>query len=977
MVLNWFAGLSNMMQVIAINQSTKKAKKQASKILNQFLFGVKNNVLQGFLSNESLNIVVEELKKINSKNISVQLIRQYAHESEEIIHIGLKTKTKKPNQFVANLLLTAELAGLWHDYGKIDPDFQKMLRSDERIKASVHHSLVSYYALKAKVSGKNDYSCRDTDCIDGGDLFDTAAKAVLTHHHKPTSSNDRYQFLEADKFGADISASVATLLKPISESWSAKSEALISRLKRKNSELHSPNLAFYATRLALMISDHATSKHEMTKEYDAKHKHDDKEFVPGKLYAKSTKLIPLDRHLSYVANGAKDAIRSIFMHDYPSVKRLPKIHDTTPFGAFIWQQHATDSILTANLKKEDGFFGVVIGETGSGKTQCGYLVMSALRKHNPRFVLGLGFGALAVQSGREYQKEIGLNDNELGVFVGYKHRAKTKSGDTVESMEIEPVFKHKNLDHGLSDIVEKLFTEKDLSLITVPVAVMTIDHIINAITADRGAYVKSALRIASSDLLIDEVDSFSAQDCHAIARLCYLTGLFGKRVVVSSATLPPELSAMLFSAYQAGFNEHSKSFGGQLYVGSFSNKTNPSITEVKDAFDSFSYFNGYTKNISELLQQQKQRNKIESLNLLKCNKNNLIPVFEAILDSAIKKAKIHHSNIPQIFSSCFIRFNFTKDAQAFFLYLINNADRIKNETGWTIKTNFYSGQMDESARKELESNLSLIMNRKNDDWITEEIKRTENKTLFILVTTPVIEVGRDFDFDFCVLEPSSYMSIIQSAGRVLRHRRDYFPDDPNVILMSDSIRGLTGNLSDINKCRFGDRGPGFQQQKPGKTAINISNKILSNFSINEIFGINRFNDGIHAGYRLHTDNACVADSEEKRLIDLFFKGEGFNESILNFINSSASLVSKYFDHILFRDNEPRDEVVFKKDGNSFIKMDDENIRIIFDKLDIEESNCFIKLNIFFTKIIISETATDVVYSPYIGVLKNNSLANLV
>ncbi|RYW82972.1 type I-F CRISPR-associated helicase Cas3, partial [Legionella pneumophila] len=40
--------------------------------------------------------------------------------------------------------------------------------------------------------------------------------------------------------------------------------------------------------------------------------------------------------------------------------------------------------------------------------------------------------------------------------------------------------------------------------------------------------------------------------------------------------------------------------------------------------------------------------------------------------------------------------------------------------------------------------------------------------LFILVATPVEEVGRDHDFDWAVIEPSSYRSIIQLAGRVMR-----------------------------------------------------------------------------------------------------------------------------------------------------------------------------------------------------------------
>ena len=48
-------------------------------------------------------------------------------------------------------------------------------------------------------------------------------------------------------------------------------------------------------------------------------------------------------------------------------------------------------------------------------------------------------------------------------------------------------------------------------------------------------------------LLIDEIDSFSPKDLHDIARLVYLTGLFGRKVVISSATVPVELAEGLLS----------------------------------------------------------------------------------------------------------------------------------------------------------------------------------------------------------------------------------------------------------------------------------------------------------------------------------------------------------------------------------------------------------------------------------------------
>ncbi|MDO8274440.1 MAG: hypothetical protein Q7T22_02815, partial [Serpentinimonas sp.] len=53
----------------------------------------------------------------------------------------------------------------------------------------------------------------------------------------------------------------------------------------------------------------------------------------------------------------------------------------------------------------------------------------------------------------------------------------------------------------------------------------------------------------------------------------------------------------------------------------------------------------------------------------------------------------------------------------------------------------------------------------------------------VVVATPVEEVGRDHDFDWALIEPSSMHSIIQTAGRVNRHRRAAVAD-ANIVLLA-------------------------------------------------------------------------------------------------------------------------------------------------------------------------------------------------
>ena len=97
---------------------------------------------------------------------------------------------------------------------------------------------------------------------------------------------------------------------------------------------------------------------------------------------------------------------------------------------------------------------------------------------------------------------------------------------------------------------------------------------------------------------------------------------------------------------------------------------------------------------------------------------------------------------------------------------------------------------------EQEKHLDSVLKRKQADApFTNPVIRNHLNTIkaeqviFILVVTPVEEVGRDHDFDWAVIEPSSYRSIIQLAGRVLRHR-DYTPQQPNIAIMQYNLKAL-------------------------------------------------------------------------------------------------------------------------------------------------------------------------------------------
>jgi CRISPR-associated endonuclease/helicase Cas3 len=83
-------------------------------------------------------------------------------------------------------------------------------------------------------------------------------------------------------------------------------------------------------------------------------------------------------------------------------------------------------------------------------------------------------------------------------------------------------------------------------------------------------------------------------------------------------------------------------------------------------------------------------------------------------------------------------------------------------------------------------------------------RRPEKHHLFVVLGTSVMEVGRDWDASWGIIEPSSMRSIIQFSGRIQRHRRQV-PDSENLAILSHNIRALR-NQSPVF-CK-----PGFENQ---------------------------------------------------------------------------------------------------------------------------------------------------------------------
>ena len=118
-----------------------------------------------------------------------------------------------------------------------------------------------------------------------------------------------------------------------------------------------------------------------------------------------------------------------------------------------------------------------------------------------------------------------------------------------------------------------------------------------------------------------------------------------------------------------------------------------------------------------------------------------------------------------------------------------------------------------AVRSHLENQLDTVLNRKEPDAIWQPESSVQNAInnsdkvhhIFVVLASPVAEVGRDHDYDWAIIEPSSMRSIIQIAGRVLRHR-DKIPEQPNIFLLNKNYKALDA------RCPPYYERPGFESQ---------------------------------------------------------------------------------------------------------------------------------------------------------------------
>ena len=525
----------------------------------------------------------------------------------------------------------------------------------------------------------------------------------------------------------------------------------------------------------------------------------------------------LDEHLLGVAKHSAIVAHALpgFADSLPRLVRHKGLRQRSADPRYRWQDRATD---TATGMREraarQGAFIVNMASTGRGKTLANARIMNALADpaKGMRCAFALGLRTLTLQTGQAFRDLLNLSDDQLAVRVGgaanrelFELRAeeaeRTGSASTLGLIpEDGGVLFEGNDQHPL---LQRLTHEPRVrALLAAPLLVCTVDHLTPATESQRGGHqIVPMLRLMSGDLVLDEPDDFDLTDLPALTRLVHWAGLLGARVLLSSATLPPALVEGLFLAYLDGRVWFQRNRGDrpgeqQAVCCAWFDEFDQQQIDSGDADGFRSAHLEFAQRRHQRLDKEtaRRRGELLPLSLVGIERSAIRTEFAGKLrEAALRLHKTQHGIDPH--SGKRISFGLVRMANIDPLFDVALAlYRQGAPDGVRIHLCVYHARFPLLIRSDIERRLDLTLDRKRPDAVfaRPEIRHaldssTEPDQLFVVLASPVAEVGRDHDYDWAVVEPSSMRSLIQLAGRVRRHR-DQTVTNPNIMLFNSNLR---------------------------------------------------------------------------------------------------------------------------------------------------------------------------------------------
>lgn len=574
----------------------------------------------------------------------------------------------------------------------------------------------------------------------------------------------------------------------------------------------------HLARLALTLADHEFSSLDFTKRKTAP--------TATQLCANTTQgqlNQLLDEHLLGVGKLCGEIVHALprLAEDLPRLGRHKGLRQRSAIERFRWQDKAAELAESIRARTaEQGAFIINMASTGCGKTLGNARVCYALADpaKGMRCAFALGLRTLTLQTGREYRERLHLGEDEVAIRVGgaasralfeYYERetiaVDTSGSESAQSLLPDDghVFFEGNAD--AHPVLRRILKDTGArSLLAAPMLVCTIDHLVPATESTRGGHqIVPMLRLLSSDLVLDELDDYDIDDLPAVARLMHWAGMLGSRVLISSATLPPALVQGMFEAYREGRRVFQRNRGqrpsenkdiccvwiDEFHAVSVDCADVPAFTQAHAQF--------IDKRVGLIAKAPAvRRAALLPVSIAAAKSQEIRSAYARIILDGALRLHGHHAWTDPI-SKTRVSFGLVRMANIGPLREVAQA-LFAAELPAHVRVHVcvYHSQFPLLMRSDIERRLDKVLNRKKPMAIFDlpEIRHLLDaephlEHIFMVLGSPVTEVGRDHDYDWTVVEPSSMRSLIQLAGRIRRHRPEPC-DSPNILILSRNIRSL-------------------------------------------------------------------------------------------------------------------------------------------------------------------------------------------
>lgn len=686
------------------------------------------------------------------------------------------------------------LSGLGHDVGKHIAGEQRKMKSDSHETSPIRHEVLSTLILAGEKLPLPAGALLPRAPATADELV---LRMVYSHHRLEPEAEGDGKLCERTIPGVLLGHPAFT---PLHLDEQMRHIAMTPLLGPE-----ALDAMFLWGRLALMLADHFVSARRLRLGASGLLANSAKPGRPPQdLVVHGEEVARLARRLVPLLTSLDVRLRGLQSEDLSAARRQSR-------GDFAWQNGARKQ--AASVKRGQNAIVFLAAGTGSGKTVAGYSVLAALRPNGPhRVSVALGLRSLTLQTGRVYREQLGLDLFSCLTLIGSSavsdiHRTLSGDAPTMPQMESGGTPVAESSDHDPDakkvDLLGVLYAEAktdDLKkMLDTPVLVSTVDYLMAAADWRRARHLWAALRVMSSDLIIDEIDDYSPRDIVALSRLVWLAGANGRNVVVSSATLAPELAKALADAFASGQARWQAMTGAPeaaaICASNLMAAETMSLAPAERAHTAAGIVK-YLHGLGEASLAAAQGRALRKGKIIKLPRSAK-RIADILIEEAISMCAEHHEERDGLrLSFALARFARTKHAARIAECVLARIAAMNLPVA--IKVILYHSKIPLAVKGILEADLDQALSRKKGCDIFEsrlarpvldEMEvRGLSAGIVLVVATPITEVGRDHDYDIAFIEPSSARSIIQCVGRVNRHRRKTVLT-PNVVVFAENLEG--------------------------------------------------------------------------------------------------------------------------------------------------------------------------------------------